>query len=178
MLRPDSQAEPGARVTRQHGPEAAVNAPLATGGATAPSSGRSQNSREGFRNEVQGSQPFLALGEGLKLGLGPSSCHSEPCGRSLQTDTSCPGKRHNSGLAWNRLPQRMLRGRFCNPARSPPATYSKQKVCFPNRVGPEERGDLMGSGMAGHTIQGCREAHTARHREFQPQAWEMGHWYM
>lgn len=105
MLRPDSQAEPGARVTRQHGPEAAVNAPLATGGATAPSSGRSQNSREGFRNEVQGSQPFLALGEGLKLGLGPSSCHSEPCGRSLQTDTSCPGKRHNSGLAWNRCPR-------------------------------------------------------------------------
>lgn len=51
-----------------------------------------------------------ALGEGLELGLGLPSCHSRPAGRSLQTDTSCPGAPHNPGLARSRLPWKMLGG--------------------------------------------------------------------
>lgn len=110
-------------------------------------------------------------------GLGLPSCHSRPAGRSLQTDTSCPGAPHNPGLARNRLPWRMLGGCFCNPRPTLSSSNLLQvkKDCFPRRVGPEQSGDLMGSRAAGYTLGGCAETHNSSESGTWPQACVTGH---
>lgn len=136
-LHPSSQAEPGAwtcpRLQRQHHPlrwsHSAIKRPF----GELP---RCPQKRDPGMEVSAG--PWGRSG----AGPGPPSCHSEPWGRSLQTDTSCAAAQPWAGLELAVLED--VQGLHLLSGSHPPQQLaSSEKGLFPS--GARAKGDLTGS---------------------------------
>lgn len=157
--RQQSRAQPpGARPGRPAAPARAASSP----GALARWNHSAIKRPLGERlHRAQETGPGLlappALGEGLEQGLGLPSCHSRPAGRSLQTDTSCPGAPHNPGLARSRLPWKMLGGLLLQSQTHPllQQLAPSYKGLFPKKSGARAKG--RSDGQQAHPQGLCRD---------------------
>lgn len=173
--RQQSQAQPpGARRDQRHRPGPPAAPAPSPGGTTAPSSGHSENGCTGPRKQVQDSQPHRLWGrvwskvwacQAVTPGPQAGACRWTPAVQAHHTTLGWPG----AGC-----PGRCSGGSFCNPRPTLSSSNLLQviKDCFPRRVGPEQRGDLMGSR---HTLRGCADTHNRNESGSWLQACAAGH---
>lgn len=124
---------------------AVSNALPAPGGATAPSSGCSENGPGKRSRAPQLQRPAKPA----KLSL--QALRQEPAdGHQLSRRATQP----RAGL--ERATPEDARGLFLQPQTHP--FLRVKKLCFPGRVGPGPRGAVMSSRTARSTLRGCTEA--------------------